>query len=66
MNLNMHGVNKTLAELFVMLKVAKMDIHKNTNHMMMVSKTTRFKKNKYGGKKKKVDARCASNRGKGA
>ena len=52
MNFNMHGMNKTLGELFAMLKVAKKDIQKGTNHVMMVKKTTHFKK-------LKEEARCA-------
>ena len=52
MNFNMHGMNKTLAELFAMLKVAEKDIQKNTNHVLMVKKTTQFKKKKNGSKKK--------------
>ena len=38
MNFNMHGMNKTLGELFAMLKVAEKDIQKGTNHVMMVKK----------------------------
>lgn len=56
MNYNMHGMNKTLAELFAMLKVAEKDIQKTaTNHVLMVNKTTHFKKKKSGGNKKKAD-----------
>ena len=32
-------MNKTLGELFAMLKVAEKDIQKGTNHVMMVKKT---------------------------
>ena len=46
MNFNMHWMNKTLGELFAMLKVAEKDIQKGTNHVMMVKKTTHFKKAK--------------------
>ena len=46
MNYNMHGMNKTLAELFAMLKVAEKDIQKDANHVLMVKKTTHFKKTK--------------------
>src|SRR5664279_4924187 len=53
MNFNMHGMNKSLAELFVMLKIAEQDIQKNTNHVMMLNKTTQFKRKKSGGQKKK-------------
>src|SRR6266480_600345 len=52
MNFNMHGMNKTLAELFAMLKVAEKDMQKNTNHVLMVKKSTQFKKKKNGSKKK--------------
>ena len=52
MNFNMHGMNKTLGELFTMLKVAEKDIQKGTNHVMMVKKTTHFKKAKGTGKNK--------------
>ena len=56
MNYNMHGMNKTLVELFAMLKVAEKDIQKTaTNHVLMVNKTTHFKKKKSGGNKKKAD-----------
>jgi hypothetical protein len=44
MNFNIHGMNKTMAKLFTMLKVAEKDIQKDTNHVMMVKKTTHFKK----------------------
>jgi hypothetical protein len=50
MNSNMHGMNKTLTELFAMLKVAQKDIQKDNNHVMMVKKTTHFKQ-KVGHKK---------------
>jgi hypothetical protein len=33
MNYNMHGMNKSLVELFAMLKVAEKDIQKNTNNV---------------------------------
>ena len=44
MNFNMHRMNKTLGELFTMLKVAEKDIQKDANHVMMVKKSVRFKK----------------------
>jgi hypothetical protein len=40
LNYNMHGMNKTLAKLFTMLKVAKKDIHKNTNNVLLVKHST--------------------------
>jgi hypothetical protein len=52
MNYNMHGMNKTLAELFAMLKVAEKDIQKSTNNVLLVKHSTQFKKKKYGSKKK--------------
>jgi hypothetical protein len=42
MNYNMHGMNKSLAELFAMLKVAEKDIQKNTNNVLVVRHGTRF------------------------
>jgi hypothetical protein len=35
-NYNMHGLNMTLAELFVVLKVAKKDKEKNTNSVLLM------------------------------
>ena len=58
MNYNMHGMNKTLGELFAMLKVAEKDIQKDANHVMLVKKTTHFKK-KAGKKKKKGSSKAA-------
>jgi hypothetical protein len=52
MNYNMHGMNKTLTELFAMLKVAERDIQKNTNNVLLVKHSTQFKKKKSGSKKK--------------
>jgi hypothetical protein len=51
MNYNMHGMSKMLAKLFDMLKVAKKDIPKSTNNVLMVKHSTQFKK-KSGSKKK--------------
>jgi hypothetical protein len=51
MNYNMHGMNKTLVELFAMLKVADKDIQKSTNNVLLVKHSTQFKK-KSGSKKK--------------
>jgi hypothetical protein len=52
MNYNMHGMNKTLTELFAMLKVAEKDIQKNTNNVLLVKHSTQFKKKRSRSKKK--------------
>src|SRR4051795_8403193 len=58
-NYNMHGMNKSLAELFAMLKVAEKYIQKDTNLVLMVKKTAHFKKakGKDKGKSKVADNR---------
>ena len=43
MNYNMQGMNKTIPELFTMLKAAKVKIKKE-HQVLMVNKTTSFKK----------------------
>ena len=43
MNYNMQGMEKTIPKLFAMLKVAKVEIKKE-NQVLMVNKTTSFKK----------------------
>ena len=43
MNYNMQGMTKTIRELFAMLKLAKVEI-KNGHQILMVNKTTSFKK----------------------
>ena len=43
MNYNMQGMNKTIRELFAMLKVAEVEIKKE-HQVLMVNKTTSFKK----------------------
>ena len=43
MNYNMQGMNKTIPELFAMLKVAEVEIKKE-HQVLMVNKTTSFKK----------------------
>ena len=43
MNYNMQGITKTITELFVMLKSAKVEIKKE-HQVLMVNKTTSFKK----------------------
>ena len=51
MNYNMQGMNKTIPELFAMLKAAEVEIKKE-HQVLMVNKTTSFKK-KGNGKKGK-------------
>ena len=54
MNYNMHEMNKSVAELFAMLKVVESEIQKE-HQVLMVNKTTSFKKNGKGkGKKGKT------------
>ena len=43
MNYNMQGMNKTITELFTMLKAAEVEIKKE-HQVLMVNKTTSFKK----------------------
>ena len=43
MNYNMKGMEKTIPELFTMLKAAKVEINKE-HQVLMVNKTTSFKK----------------------
>jgi hypothetical protein len=50
MNYNMNGMDKSTHELFAMLKTAEAGMQKDANHVMMVNKTTSFKKK---GKAKK-------------
>ena len=49
MNYNMHGMTKTIPELFTMLKLAKVEIKKE-HQVLMVNKTTSFKKKGKGKK----------------
>ena len=49
MNYNMQGMDKTIPELFVMLKVAEVEIKKE-HQVLMVNKTTSFKKKGKGKK----------------
>ena len=51
-NYNMQGMNKTIPELFTMLKVAEVEIKKE-HQVLMVNKTTSFKKKGKGKKKGK-------------
>ena len=49
MNYNMQGMTKMIPELFAMLKSAKVEIKKE-HQMLMVNKTTSFKKKGKGNK----------------
>ena len=49
MNYNMQGMNKTIPELFAMLKVAEVEIKKE-HQVLMINKTTSFKKRAKGKK----------------
>ena len=49
LNYNMQGMEKTIPELFVMLKVAEVEIKKE-HQVLMVNKTTSFKKKGKGKK----------------
>ena len=49
MNFNMQGLEKTIPELFAMLKVAEVGIKKD-HQVLMVNKTTSFKKKGKGKK----------------
>ena len=51
MNYNMQGTNKTIPELFAILKAAEVEIKKE-QQVLMVNKTTSFKKKGKGKKKK--------------
>ena len=50
MNYNMQGMDKTIPELFAMLKAAEVEINKE-HQVLMVNKTTSFKKKGKGKKK---------------
>ena len=50
MNYNMQGMDKTIPELFAMLKAAEVEIQKE-HQVLMVNKTTSFKKKGKGKKK---------------
>ena len=47
MNYNMQGMTKVIPELFTMLKLAKVEIKKE-HQVLMVNKTTSFKKREKG------------------
>ena len=51
MNYNMQGMEKTIPELFAMLKVAEVEIKKE-HQVLMVNKTTSFKKKRQGKERK--------------
>ena len=62
MNYNMQGMNKTIPELFAMLKASEVEIKKE-HQVLMVNKTTSFKKKGKGKKKgnfKKNDKQVAA------
>ena len=63
MNYNMQGMEKTIPELFAMLKAAEVEIKKE-HQVLMVNKTTSFKKKgkgkKKGNFKKERQASCYS------
>ena len=54
MNYSMQGMTKTIPELFVMLKSTKVEIKKE-NQVLMIDKTTSFKK-RAKGKKRELQA----------
>ena len=51
MNYSMQGMTKTIPELFVMLKSTKVEIKKE-HQVLMIDKTTSFKKRAKGNKGK--------------
>ena len=61
MNYNMQGVNPTIPELFAMLKAAEVEIKKE-HQVLMVNKTTSFKKKGKGkkGNFKKIGKKVAA------
>ena len=59
MNYNMQGMNKTIPELFAMLKAAEVEIKKE-HQVLVVNKTTSFKKKGKGKKKGNFKKRTAS------
>ena len=54
MNYNMNGMDKTMTELHGMLKSAEEGLKKDANHVLMVNKTTSFKKKAKPSKKGKA------------
>ena len=61
MNYNMQGMDKTIPELFAMLKAAEVEIKKE-HQVLMVNKTTSFKKKGKGkkGNFKKISRQVAA------
>ena len=57
MNFNMQGMDKTILELFTMLKAAEVEIKKE-HQVLMVNKTTSFKK-KGKGKEKELQGQAS-------
>ena len=57
MNYNMQGMTKTIPELFVMLKLMKVEIKKK-HQVLMIDKTTNFKKR--GKERRGTSRRMAS------
>ena len=62
MNFNMHGMEKTIPEVFSMLKSAEVEVKKE-HQVLMVNKTTKFKKAK-GKKNFKKDGKDVAAPGK--
>ena len=56
MNYNMQGITKMIPKLFAMLKLAKVEIKKK-HQVLMVDKTTSFKK-KGKGKERELQEEC--------
>ena len=53
MNYNMHGMEKSIPELFAMLKAAEVEIKKE-HQVLMVNKTTSFKKKGRRGTSRRI------------
>ena len=64
MNFNMQGMEKTIPEVFAMLKSAEVEVRKE-HQVLMVNKTTKFKKGK-GKKNFKKDGKGVATPGKQA
>ena len=59
MNYNMQGMTKTIPKLFAMLKSVKVEIEKE-HQVLMINKTTSFKKGKKGYFMKRQISCCSS------
>ena len=59
MNYNMQGMDKTIPELFAMLKAAEVEI-KREHQVLMVNKTTSFKKKARGRRRRGTSRRTAN------